>query len=143
MVTDNTAGRYIWMTRGDLNVRPSHAVRDGKMFSWNKPPEGGHPGQEYGCRCKAIPVTAEYQLPIESQSPDNPLLYTDLVESGLINKFNKMTEDKNKFIDAHNVWLNQQQRISEGRKVSRHNKSMALVRRVRTRDDAKLSPHIA
>lgn len=51
---------YIWWTRMDEKVRPSHARLHGKRFSWADPPEtdGGrrcHPGEDYGCRCTAIP----------------------------------------------------------------------------------------
>lgn len=43
-------------------VRPMHKRLDGKIFSWNNPPivdEHGNrknPGQDYGCRCDAIPI---------------------------------------------------------------------------------------
>lgn len=38
---------------GDGKVRSSHADRDGKTFSWDDPPEGGHPGEALNCRCTA------------------------------------------------------------------------------------------
>lgn len=50
-----------------------------------------------------------------------------------------MVEDRNKFVVAHNTWLDQEQRIKEGKRVLRKDYSMSLVRRVRTRDDAKIS----
>lgn len=43
-------------------VRPRHKALDGKIFSWDHPPivddQGNrkHPGQDYNCRCIAIPV---------------------------------------------------------------------------------------
>lgn len=49
----------------DHPVRPSHKILDGKIFRWDDPPittEKGqpvrrnNPGQDYNCRCKAIPV---------------------------------------------------------------------------------------
>lgn len=51
---------YIWWTRLDERVRKSHKKLHGKKFSWNEPPEtdGGrhcHPGEDYGCRCIALP----------------------------------------------------------------------------------------
>lgn len=49
-------GEYIWRTEGDGKVRPSHAERDGKKFSWDNPPEGGHPGDAPNCRCTAEDV---------------------------------------------------------------------------------------
>lgn len=49
-------GTYIWHTQGDSKVRSSHADRNGKEFSWNDPPEGGHPGEAFNCRCTAEDV---------------------------------------------------------------------------------------
>ncbi len=46
---------YVWRTRGDLQVRPSHIENNGKLFAWDNPPETGHPGEDYGCRCVAEP----------------------------------------------------------------------------------------
>lgn len=48
---------YVWSSVKDIRVRPEHADRDGKTFSWDKPPAGGmHPGQEVRCRCAAEAV---------------------------------------------------------------------------------------
>ena len=46
-------GSYIWRTQGDSRVRSTHSDRDGKVFSWDNPPEGGHPGEAPNCRCWA------------------------------------------------------------------------------------------
>lgn len=51
---ENDAGKrtfYRWRTQGDGRVRPAHAARHGRIFSWPYPPEGGHPGSDFGCRC--------------------------------------------------------------------------------------------
>jgi hypothetical protein len=45
--------RYIWRTVGDGKVRSSHAEREGEVFSWDNPPDGGHPGEAPNCRCWA------------------------------------------------------------------------------------------
>jgi len=45
--------RYTWRTVGDDRVRPEHAARDGKIFDWSNPPDGGHPGEAENCRCWA------------------------------------------------------------------------------------------
>lgn len=43
-------------------VRPMHKIHDGKIFRWDKPPvvdEQGNrknPGEDYNCRCVAVPV---------------------------------------------------------------------------------------
>lgn len=47
--------RYVWRAQRDERVRPSHRVRDGRIFSWSNPPDTGHPGEDYNCRCEAIP----------------------------------------------------------------------------------------
>ena len=54
--------RYMWSTSGDQRVRPYHKRLNGKVFTWDNPPivnERGdrkHPGQDFGCRCIAIPI---------------------------------------------------------------------------------------
>ncbi len=49
----NPKDYYIWRTVGDNKTRAAHALRDGKVFCWKNPPTGGHPGQDYNCRCRA------------------------------------------------------------------------------------------
>lgn len=51
--------RYVWRSRDDALVRPGHAVRDDRVFFWDEPPEGGHPGEAYNCRCVAEPVLVD------------------------------------------------------------------------------------
>lgn len=48
--------KYIWRSVQDSRVRPDHADRNGKEFSWDKPPYDGHPGQPVRCRCRAEAV---------------------------------------------------------------------------------------
>lgn len=47
--------RYVWRTLHDERVRQSHRMNDGHVFSWSDPPETGHPGEDYNCRCEAVP----------------------------------------------------------------------------------------
>ena len=47
--------RYVWRTQRDERVRQSHWVNDGRIFSWSNPPDTGHPGEDYNCRCEAVP----------------------------------------------------------------------------------------
>jgi hypothetical protein len=54
-VDNHTTTHYIWRTQGDNKTRPSHAANNGKTFSWDNPPETGHLGEAYGCRCWAEP----------------------------------------------------------------------------------------
>lgn len=67
---DAGCNRYRWSTSGDSRVRDSHRALDGQTFSWDNPPEMWyitkhgikktgrrcHPGEDYACRCCAIPV---------------------------------------------------------------------------------------
>ena len=58
---------YIWLTSKDERVRQSHRELDGKNCRWDNPPENSdgracHPGEDYGCRCIAIPVFEKGKL---------------------------------------------------------------------------------
>jgi SPP1 gp7 family putative phage head morphogenesis protein len=52
---------YKWATSHDERVRPFHKELDGMMFDFNNPPvtnergETNNPGQDFNCRCVAIP----------------------------------------------------------------------------------------
>ena len=48
--------RYIWRSRDVSRVRAAHAEYDDHICSWSDPPEGGHPGQGWNCRCTAEPI---------------------------------------------------------------------------------------
>ena len=54
---------YVWSTSKDQRVRPDHAALDHQVFSWDSPPvvdrstgRRGNPGEDFGCRCLALPV---------------------------------------------------------------------------------------
>ncbi len=48
---------YIWRTSKDERVRDSHRSKEGKRYRWDDPPaDTGHPGEDYQCRCTAVPV---------------------------------------------------------------------------------------
>lgn len=82
--TDAGVKKYRWRSCHDSAVRPCHAALDGKVFSWDNPPEMWyetktrgrvytgrhcHPGEDHGCRCTAVPVF-EYDsvdIPIENE----------------------------------------------------------------------------
>lgn len=55
----NPQDYYIWRTKEDDKVRSAHAEREGEIFNWHIPPEGGHPGEDYNCRCWAEPYKPE------------------------------------------------------------------------------------
>lgn len=54
--------KYKWSTSHDIRVRPIHKDLDGQIFDFNDPPivnEKGdrkNPGEDFGCRCVAIPI---------------------------------------------------------------------------------------
>ena len=55
--TDLNITSYVWQTVGDESVRASHSQKNGQEFLWSMPPrDTGHPGEDYNCRCVAIPV---------------------------------------------------------------------------------------
>lgn len=69
---DSGIKEYIWLTAKDERVRQSHKELDGKRCKWDKPPENSdgracHPGEDYGCRCIAIPVfeKGKTSLPVD------------------------------------------------------------------------------
>lgn len=55
--------KYKWSTSHDSRVRHDHEELNGKIFQFNNPPivnqetgKRANPGEDFGCRCKAIPV---------------------------------------------------------------------------------------
>lgn len=62
--TQQAAGvtRYRWRSSNDQRTRPMHLALDGSVQSWGDPPvtskDGArnHPGEDYQCRCVAIPI---------------------------------------------------------------------------------------
>lgn len=58
---DAGVSRYKWSGVMDQRERRSHRELEGRIISWDNPPDVGggrccHPGQDYQCRCCAIPV---------------------------------------------------------------------------------------
>lgn len=58
---DAGVNRYEWSDSNDNRVRSSHHRLNGHIFSWDDPPETDkgrrcHPGEDYQCRCCALPV---------------------------------------------------------------------------------------
>lgn len=51
--------QYVWRSRDDALVRDLHVDHDDKIFFWDEPPEGGHPGEAWNCRCFAEPFVAD------------------------------------------------------------------------------------
>jgi hypothetical protein len=55
--------KYTWRSRDDSRVRTSHSEYDDRVFSWSDPPEGGHPGRGWNCRCTAEPIIDQASIP--------------------------------------------------------------------------------
>ena len=68
----HATSHYIWVTSGDSRVRESHVANEGQVFAWSNPPPTGHPGDDYGCRCKAVPYhgTVIDDKPLEPVYPE-------------------------------------------------------------------------
>ncbi len=61
--TDAGITEYVWRTVGDARVRESHRHLNGKRFKYSDPPvvdtktgRRANPGEDYQCRCVALPV---------------------------------------------------------------------------------------
>ena len=54
--------KYIWRSSQDSRVRPEHAERNGKTYSWEEGASGMHPGQEVRCRCHAEAIWDEKEI---------------------------------------------------------------------------------
>jgi SPP1 gp7 family putative phage head morphogenesis protein len=68
---------YIWSTCRDKSVRQRHRELHGKKFRWDEPPvvdvknnRRCHPGEDYRCRCVAIPVFNTGSLDVTIQDAD-------------------------------------------------------------------------
>jgi len=48
--------KFKWLTSKDERVRESHRELSDKVFAYDEPPEVGLPGEDYRCRCLAIPI---------------------------------------------------------------------------------------
>jgi len=68
--------RYEWSSSADERVRPRHRELDGQTFSWDDPPvtnddgDTNHPGEDYQCRCIAVPVLDDSDEDQESDEGD-------------------------------------------------------------------------
>jgi hypothetical protein len=76
-----SSGQYIWRTREDGKVRLSHQANNGKVFSFDSPPETGNPGEDYGSRCTAEAyIQGESEVAFQNYNVsvyDNPRKWTN------------------------------------------------------------------
>ncbi len=54
--TDLGVTHFQWQSMGDERVRDSHREYNGKIYAWDDGPDGLTPGEDYQCRCTAIPI---------------------------------------------------------------------------------------
>lgn len=107
---------YIWRAQEDDKVRSSHAANNGKIFAWDNPPETGHPGEDYGCRCWAEEYI--YDPPIEPVYPIENLLSglfgirAVALASKILNKIGKRTKKANDSMTSHGVQRSIQRSIT-------------------------------
>jgi len=65
---------YTWSTSNDERVREEHRELEGQVFTWADPPSVGAPGQDFQCRCIAVPVIEG----LEEIFGDEPAAPTDV-----------------------------------------------------------------
>lgn len=53
---------YEWRGAMDARERPTHVALQGMVFAWDHPPPVGHPGEDYRCRCVAVPVVSKDKI---------------------------------------------------------------------------------
>ena len=73
----NPENYYVWRCVGDDKTITTHAEREGQVFAWDNPPEGGHQGEDYNCRCWAEDYEPPLSLIHESQENDYEYLSFD------------------------------------------------------------------
>ena len=83
--------KYMWKSMRDAKVRPCHRALDGKPISWDDPPEMWydtisrgrvytgrrcHPGEDYNCRCCAVPIfdRTTLKIPVPDKKKEGVLI---------------------------------------------------------------------
>lgn len=67
--------RYVWSTSRDERVRPMHRDLEGTIHEWDDPPvtneqgDRNNPGEDYQCRCVAVPVLDDPNLSLPTLGP--------------------------------------------------------------------------
>lgn len=62
--------QYRWRGVLDSRERDEHVAREGMIFSWDKPPPDGHPGEPIRCRCGAEAILPLFEDLEGLQYPD-------------------------------------------------------------------------
>lgn len=72
---------YEWIGVMDNRERPTHVALQHTVWSWEKPPPIGNPGEPIQCRCTASPVTSNEQIS-KTQSWDEQELIARTADLG-------------------------------------------------------------
>lgn len=72
---------YEWIGVMDNRERPTHVALQHTVWSWEKPPPIGNPGEPIQCRCTASPVTSGEQI-AQTQSWDEQELIARTADLG-------------------------------------------------------------
>ena len=85
------------------NLIGKHAERVGKIFNKHIPPEGGHPGEDYNCRCWAEPYRPE-------KNEDKPMI----VDVSGLDMFKELQKNLSRLILIHPIFRNMPKIIKLG-----------------------------
>lgn len=114
--------RFRWRTSKDERVRDTHKVLEDKIFSYDDPPAVGLPGEDFHCRCIALPIfdddeeeevetqaaflknRQEINENIEQNNPDISTEFRDYVSTATEQALNKVRTDFPK-VDFENVMV--------------------------------------
>lgn len=110
-ISKHSEGAYVWRTTGDDKVRGAHATRNGRIFTWDNPPEGGHPGEDHNCRCWAelVPTSFEkdkcYREQENLKKASDKFNLLDRRKSEMEHRLHRLYEKHEKLIeDAKNIF---------------------------------------
>lgn len=65
---------YTWLGVRDNRERPEHLALEGTVWSWDKPPIIGNPGEPILCRCSASPCTSEQEIAMAKDISEDELI---------------------------------------------------------------------
>lgn len=78
---DAGLNKYQWSTSNDSHVRHDHKELNGQIFSWDDPPitnkstgARNNPGEDFGCRCIALPVVLQPGIKFKKGMTEGNLL---------------------------------------------------------------------
>lgn len=79
--------KFTWRTSKDERVRDTHRILENKVYSYEKPPKVGLPGEDFRCRCIAIPVFDDDEEEIAVVEEENEAAVLTDDETRAINQY--------------------------------------------------------